>query len=141
METVVSLRETVVRADFYEVNKTTGVYGLRDPDTGLIRYVGESEHIEKRYAQHINGARTGWVKGGSGARGMQRDWVMGLRSRGLRPELVILRDMPGASKSELLDAEAQMIAIYEDLTDGADLNLKGTEGPTGAKWRKFLQKP
>jgi len=61
----------------------SGVYGLRDPRTGTIRYVGSSLDIWNRYSGHLRPS-----PGKKGA------WIKELKTLGLTPDLVIIEDMP-----------------------------------------------
>jgi len=56
------------------------VYVLADPSTSEIMYVGETENPERRLALHAMGQATMRT----------RDWARALRSRGLRPRMVIV---------------------------------------------------
>ena len=56
------------------------IYGLADPITEVIFYVGKSVEPRRRHRAHIANARTG-------VRGAKYDWIRGL---GAEPNLVIL---------------------------------------------------
>lgn len=62
------------------------IYGLREPDTGLIRYIGKTIRPEARLRDHINDRsvchRTNWIKS--------------LKARGIEPEMVIIEEIRGA---------------------------------------------
>lgn len=64
--------------------ETTFIYGLNDPETGECRYVGKANDPRVRLIHHINSDeichRTSWIKS--------------LKSRGLRPLLEILHEVP-----------------------------------------------
>ena len=135
----ISLKVTSISKTFYETAITSGVYGLKDPNTKVMRYVGESKHIEKRYAQHINGARTNWVKGSFGVNGRRKDWIMSLRMSGLVPELVIIKIMPNSNSSDRKSIEKATIEKLLKTNCGADLNYIWSDGEKNNKWRKFLE--
>lgn len=58
------------------------IYGLKDPETKEIRYVGKANNPKVRYHQH--------VKGGDLSNSHKRGWIDSLAKKGLVPELVIL---------------------------------------------------
>ena len=62
------------------------IYGLREPDTGLIRYIGKTTNPHRRWLNHLceksHCHRTYWI------RSMLR--------RGLKPEMVIIETVDGA---------------------------------------------
>lgn len=102
---------------------TAGVYGLIDPRTNEIRYIGESKDIETRYANHLSGYRRSAPITSVG-RFLVR-WLRELNSGGLRPELKVLFDLPDSTKKDRLEMEERAIDMYRELLGQADLNLKG----------------
>ena len=132
----VGLTQTIVPASFHMQKRTRGVYGLRDPNTGKVRFIGQSEHIEKQFALQIASARApDKCKLGSCMR-FRRQWIRQLRSQGLRPELVVLKEI---LEGPLKGTQLQFIAIYEEFLGEADLNLVGTMPGQKNKWRKFIE--
>ena len=103
--------------DFAAARKTRGVYGLIDPESGVTRYVGSSDHIEKRYAQHIDRKMDCAVR-------EKNYWIGDLLSKGKLPTLQILEEVFYASN--LLVVEKHWIEGIE-LLGGADLNYTHTE--------------
>lgn len=74
-------------------NKTHYVYSLLCPIDNVVRYVGYTQHLEDRYKSHlINSKDTPEDK-------MQ--WVLKLRSLGLKPILITLKKS-GSQKNTLL---------------------------------------
>lgn len=61
---------------------TVYIYGLQDPETKEIRYIGKANNPNVRYRQHI--------KGGCLNNQHKRGWINALGKRGLKPELIIL---------------------------------------------------
>jgi hypothetical protein len=98
------------------------VYGLFDPETGKIRYVGKSVSGLRRPNQHVQQSRL-------------RDdthknrWVRGLLERGLKPEIQVL--LKCSSTKDLSFSEVALIRQLRE--DGEDLtNLTdGGEGTCG----------
>jgi len=58
---------------------TAGVYLLRDPINGIVRYVGQSTNIERRYKGHLKAPCNSLVSG----------WIEELSLLGVEPLLVI----------------------------------------------------
>ena len=72
------------------------VYGLLCPPTNKIRYVGQSKKVVEWYRHHVNL----WdinKRNGRQANGLplkpKHYWLMELRERGIKPELVILQTL------------------------------------------------
>lgn len=62
------------------------IYGLRDPLTKCIRYVGQTvNNPNKRYSQHLHEAD-------KDTNTAKRLWIKSLKKKGLVPELVILEE-------------------------------------------------
>lgn len=91
--------------------KTRGVYALVDPETAAVRYIGMSDHIERRYMEHVVFANRERTLG-------KRHWVVGLLVRGLVPGLQILEAIPAG---DMAGAEREWIRAYE-LVGQADMN-------------------
>jgi len=73
------------------------IYGLRDPNTGEIRYIGQTMHERRRLGQHI----------GDALNGSDRDvclWIRTLLNKNTAPEMITL---------EQVDAEAADAAERE----------------------------
>jgi len=83
--------------------KRSSIYGLTDPETGEIRYVGQSIEPEKRYRSHITVRRADdtyrarWIRSLSSPPGLiilesnvadpdgaEKRWIKKLKSEGLR---------------------------------------------------------
>lgn len=59
------------------------VYGLYDPETGELVYIGKTWAVQSRYANHCK-------DGGEKVPEMHRAWKTDLRERGLKPRMEIL---------------------------------------------------
>ena len=95
------------------------VYGLFDPETGRIRYVGKSVSGMRRPKQHVQPNR---LVGGT----HKVRWVQSLLKRGLQPVIQVLSKC--SSIEELVSKEVALIKMLKE--DGEDLtNL--TEGGDG----------
>lgn len=129
-----------------EHKRPAGVYGLRDPHIGSIRYVGCSLDIWNRYDGHLYCSF-----------GMKRGWIEELRGVGSKPELVILEDMPALRdlpyaglpetvylkdleryqllKNTILNAEKKHIKA-QFLAGGCDLNCERWLTHFRHEWQK-----
>jgi hypothetical protein len=96
--------------------RLVAIYGLIDPRTGCIRYVGKSLNLAQRYNHHVN------YQDGSSHKSC---WIKGLKRLGLAPELVPLQFVSEASWEA---TEKWWIAHFRD--HGADLT-NGTAGGDG----------
>jgi DNA-binding transcriptional regulator YiaG len=92
------------------------IYGLIDPETKGIRYIGQSERPAERLTNHCNESTVNH----------RTNWIKGLLSRDLRPGLVILEMVDG--DKDWCEAERRWIALGKSL--GWDLT-NGTEGGDG----------
>lgn len=92
---------------------TCGVYGLVDPDTGLVRRVAASRNIELAFRLHCNLA---WHCP-PGAK--VTPWLVNLHRTGKAPILQILQE---CNESDFNRVKREQVEIYE-LVGGADLNV------------------
>ena len=94
--------------------KITYIYGLKDPETKEIRYVGRTKYPAKRLYEHHQIRR---IKTNT-----YRDfWINSLIKKGLKAEMVILEECGELNWSE---RERFWIAHTPNLTN----TLKGGEG-------------
>lgn len=92
--------------------KTTFIYCLREPDTGSIRYVGKSDNPKKRLSSHLSEARDKNCH--------RKVWLHSLKSRGLRPVLEIVDEVPVEHWQQLEVAYIEFFkACGFDLTNNA----------------------
>jgi len=66
-------------------NNKTYIYGLVDPRSGLIRYIGKSNKPDKRLGNHINRCNKSISH--------KNSWIIGLLKNDLRPELIIIDEV------------------------------------------------
>lgn len=105
-----------------EQNTSNGwhyIYGLHDPRTGELRYIGKSDNPRGRLTQHMQEAR-----------GTHRcNWVQSLKSVGLKPILTVIDATPSGSDWAWMErvyiASARAVGLR--LTNIAD----GGEGTRG----------
>lgn len=94
------------------------IYGLVDPTTNQLRYVGKSTHPTKRLREHLG-------KRALRARTHLTSWLRSLLAQGREPEVVILEDV---SADDWQDDEKFWIAYMKFL--GCRLT-NGTQGGEG----------
>ena len=63
--------------------RTEFIYALRDPETGLIRYIGKSVRPSERLRNHMNDS----------SKCHRTNWLQSLKCKGLCPELLILEEI------------------------------------------------
>lgn len=103
--------------------KTTFIYALKCPITGLIRYVGKSDNPKKRFPRHLHEAREGKTY-------HRAVWIRSLLEQKLKPLLEII-DEVADGVNEGLPLEAAYIQFFKD--EGCDLTnatLGGESGPS-----------
>lgn len=83
------------------------VYGLADPESGQIRYVGIAKDVRRRIKRHIAERARAWHSS---------RWISGLFARGLRPEMFEIERVDDCVAAE---AERFWIAYFRAI--GADL--------------------
>jgi DNA-binding NtrC family response regulator len=109
------------------------VYGLVDPKTQELRYVGKSSSRLSRPQEHQlqkNLAKDPNLK--------KAAWIMGLLAEGTTYDIVVLQECDSAD--ELLEAESFHINLYRML--GCDLtNIKGGGESKVGKIRKEVTQP
>jgi len=93
----------------------TNIYTLSDPRTDMVRYVGKTDHLEKRLSQHLS-LSTGSHKS---------SWIKSLKSAGIKPEMVVIDKVP---VEDWEFWEMHYIKFFKSL--GAKL-VNGTEGGQG----------
>ncbi len=77
------------------------IYGLRDPNTGEIKYVGKTINPRQRLGYHMNEV----------ANERKREWIEGLRAADKKPIMVILEE---CDNSEGKEAEYTWIFFFLD---------------------------
>jgi len=82
------------------------VYGLKDPITNLIMYVGISINVEGRYRQHIFESKN--------TAGKKNEWIRELMSKNLNPELVILDSITTDDRKKALNLESYHINQHSE---------------------------
>lgn len=108
--------------------QTMYIYGLVDPYSNCLRYIGKTKNISDRFNLHLSTARTGGKK--------HKDrWILGLLNKGTVPTMVILEEVTGKGDIE----ECFWIAFVK--TSGAELlNIKegGSRANNSPQTRKKI---
>lgn len=95
------------------------IYGLIDPRTECLRYVGKTTDLRKRFLRHCNPRRSD--------RSHRGCWLRGLRNLGLQPTMVVLEEI-----DEATTALVECFWISSLRAAGADLVNAANGGEGGA---------
>jgi hypothetical protein len=98
---------------------TCGVYGLVDPDTGLVRFVWGAWSIEAKYKAICERPWNAGIASGWDGHAAKR-WTMELYRKGKRPNLRILQK---CNENQFEAVRREWVEIHT-LTGEADLNTK-----------------
>lgn len=110
----------------HSLGKPGVIYGLKDPITKEIRYIGMTiKTINIRLSQHINHA-----KNKSGTNPDKNEWILNLLQMGLRPEVEILAE---GKLWELITKEIEFIEKYG--SNGGNLLNKLHNQPVKPCWK------
>jgi hypothetical protein len=94
------------------------IYGLRDPRTREIRYVGKTTYpLKHRLMQHLNPSRLR-------AKTYKNAWLKTLLNAGLQPEILLLEHVPAPQWPEAETRWIGQLPNLTNLTTGGD----GTSG-------------
>lgn len=102
-----------------EENSVAYIYSLLDPTNDLVRYIGWTSSIDKRYKEHLKEAK-------SGSKNHRCNWIRLLLSQNKFPIIKIIEEVPYSKRHE---REIYWIAYYgrENLVNGSN----GGEGNKG----------
>lgn len=98
------------------VDTACTIYGLSDPRTGAVRYVGKTNNPSLRLGTHIS----------SRSNARKFDWIQSLLREGVRPVMVVLEV---AAQDEGVAAEARWVTKLR--SEGADLTNRTEDGGSG----------
>lgn len=108
------------------MSKKVFIYGLADPTTKRIHYVGKSEYPEQRYKCHLADKPHVTSKD-------NRLWIRRLREKGLAPELVILEQV---KRNNWQEAEQRWVTRLR--RQGEPLNNRHPGGERKLEGRVFV---
>jgi hypothetical protein len=102
---------------------TIYIYGLVDPRTEFVRYVGKARDPKRRYAGHLIPSQLKKVN-------HRTCWLRGLLAEGLKPTMIIIEKV---KKSEWKESERKWIAYYRNIPNYPALTniCDGGEGIDG----------
>ena len=106
--------------------ETTFIYGLKDPRTDIIRYIGKTNNIEKRLEHHI--ANREYLNS------HKNSWIKGLINNGISPKLEIIDEVPVDNWQFW---EKHYIKLFKSF--GAKL-VNGSEGGDGGVTKEVAEK-
>ena len=95
------------------------IYGLIDPNTAEVRYIGKSIRPKERLTNHMNDV----------SNCHRSHWLQSLKSKGLKPEMVILEEMDG--ESDWQSSERKWIQYGRDANWPLTNNTDGGDGVCG----------
>lgn len=111
------------------INNSTYIYGLRCPVTEQIRYVGKSDSPRLRLSSHCTTTEI--------VNKRQHEWIQWLDQQKLRPELVILEQVPN-DREKWTEAEKRWIDTLKKL--GYDLTNRDNRHGVGGHTARFYVK-
>lgn len=97
------------------MSETTFIYALKEPDTGEIRYVGQSENPQDRFRRHC----------GTKEKCHRGNWIRALKKSGQKPILEIVDEAPYEFRGPV---EAAYVQFFRE--QGCNL-VNGTPGGDG----------
>ena len=115
------------------------IYGLIDPRTKEIRYIGKTKFdLNFRLSQHINDAKS--IMEGYGRRKINKkfSWIISLFKKDLSPTMILLEIV--SVNDSWIDRERYWIALYKQRYRLTNMT-SGGEGSDANKGRKFGTPP
>ena len=109
----------------------TYIYGLTDPDTQEIKYIGKSDTPKKRLNQHITDSI------GQERKNKKEAWIKSLLNKGLKPNLIIIEKV----SDNWQEREKYWIAKYKEQLKNESNGGDGNEGYTHTKESREKMKP
>ena len=106
------------------MNQKVFIYGLVDPRTNEIRYVGKTNDLKRRFAYHL------CCKDDIGSH--RYNWIQGLRKKNLKPERIIIEDVlqKDSNKREIF-----WIAYFRKQVGNKLTNIRDGGDGTQAGWK------
>lgn len=97
------------------------IYGLVDPKTEQVRYVGQTKDVKRRLRNHLNDARRG-------VKSHKYNWIRSLAKSKLKPKITVIEKCNGNSADE---REQYWIAYYRGREDKLTNQTDGGFGARG----------
>jgi group I intron endonuclease len=98
------------------------IYGLLDPNTKELRYIGKTNNLKVRYRDHINKLSETNYKA---------NWIKSLKNNNLKPELIVLEKYE--NESDCFKAEIFLIEYFRSIGVNLTNLTNGGEGVSGIK--------
>lgn len=106
------------------------IYGLHEPGSEIIMYVGSTKNLKGRLSGHVSQAKTaGRRKYETESHRRKRQWLMYLEKRLLRAEIKILEH---CAESSRLERERYWVLYYQE----SNPHLLNSRLPPSKNWRK-----
>lgn len=102
------------------------IYGLCDPRTGELRYIGKTARGQQRYYEHLSVMRKK-----SGPKSHLRYWLRSLHRRGDRPDFFVIEDATDGNALSI--AEIELISYFKAVGCNLVNNTLGGDGASGHK--------
>lgn len=94
------------------------VYGLQDPLTQELRYVGATNNLQRRMVAHLSSSR----------KTHKERWVRSLLDRGLKPDIFVIEEI---SEKDWRESERFWIAYFRYIGANLTNHTDGGEGTLG----------
>lgn len=107
------------------------IYGLLDPNTKELRYVGYTSNLKKRMGGHYG-------RYSLSHRTHKNNWLKSLLAIGQKAEAIILEERPKAD--DLPSAEIEMIAYLKSIGCNLTNGTEGGDGGAPMKGKKHSEK-
>ena len=75
------------------------IYGLADPETKMIRYVGQTNNLKRRFNAHIQEAKS------YRSNNRKINWINSILNRNLIPEMILLDECESREELNLKEKE------------------------------------
>lgn len=95
--------------------KTTFIYGLKDPETNEIRYVGKANNPRSRFTRHLRDK----------SKTYKVNWINKLKSKNLIPELIIIEEVSFDIWQEREKHYIKLFSHLTNLTEGGECGSQG----------------
>lgn len=107
----------------------SGIYGLLDPNTNELRYIGQSIDIERRYKSHLSPAHL-QVHTIAGQTTRKNRWLKKILTQNKKPILIIIEI---CEKPHFEEAEKFYISYFSAIGAKLTNSTEGGEAPNGYK--------
>lgn len=106
------------------MSEITFIYALKEPCSGIVRYIGKSDNVSNRVRAHLEEAKN------SKKHSHRLHWLRGLISKEKVPQIEILEEV---KKTEWSEREIYWIKWFRDIGCLLVNSTNGGEGNSGLK--------